>query len=457
MKLFKNFIFVAMSLILAPQANANSNDFVKALKDVIQGMDLNGAHQAQPIPNSVYENPNAGERATPGVDHVNNGAFTLYYIPQRLADLVRNSALCDVPQNGGCLVVEVDMLGHASAYYFAVAYESENTPLKYYRKEVDFSRFRNQVEYILDNQAVGSQIYSQVSKGPDYVRDYRYGTGTPNPVQEIVPEDRLEVPGDIRNRDLRERAEIKNAIIHGCPYVRNNEGKKIYFQQINRETGRSVGDSYTKKLCPSEEAVMRQTPVMTEISASEAAALEAEAEEIFRMGGKSFKEVRNNNVSAGMVTCYPIAKIEVKRPRVIVGVNLFWNPDRTKPDIQGKGKLLCYRDGKMTHRINMEMKYYYGPLGVALAIPEGTHYAAGLLSLGVAESPISLLTRKLPDGKLEIFREWVFLLGADLNLGVGIGADAVGFSSGVSKSQSLTLLAALPVKVCLVAVPHCLM
>ena len=169
---------------------------------------------------------------------------------------------------------------------------------------------------------------------------------------------------------------------------------------------------------------------MTEVTAAEAAALEAEAVEVFRRGKRDFHKVKAASIRAGMVTCYPIAKIEVKRPRVALGINFLWSPSRKKADIQGKGKLLCYRDGKMTHRINLEMKYFYGPLGLALGIPEGTHYAAGLLSIGVADGPIDLLTRKLPDGRLEIFREWVFLASAELNFGVGLGADAFGFSSG---------------------------
>ena len=423
MKLLKNFIFVAVSLILVPQANASNNEFVKAIKEVIQGMDLNGARVAEPISNRDYNR----------IVHGSKG-----YIPQRFIDLTTRSALCDVPQNGGCLVVETDLHAHATAYYLAVAYESKDSGLIWYRKEVDLRRFGAQVEYILNNQGVGSQLYSQVSNTPDLVRDYKYGVG--NPDRDNRSDDDIVRPVDPSNRDLVERAEIKNAILHGCPYVRGNDGKKVYFQKINRETGKTVGSSYTKKECPSEESVMKHTPVMTEISDREAATLEAEAEQIFRKGGKSFKEVRNSNVRAGMVTCYPIAKIEVKRPRVILGINLLWSPNRTKPDIHGKGKLLCYRDGKMTHRINMEMKYYYGPLGVALAIPEGTHYAAGLLSLGVAESPISLLTRKLPDGKLEIFREWVFLLGADLNFGVGIGAEAIGFSSGRQQKPIINII-----------------
>lgn len=447
MTFIRSLILVAMSLLIMPAVanekqdeaelvgkiaySSPENEFLKAIKEVIANIDLNGAASADILDNRVYN------RTMPAVVTIDKD-LTYHYIPKRVALLTINSALCDVPQNGGCLIVEKDMDGNPTAYYLGVAYTNINTVVKWFRKEVDKEKFADQIALILKHQGVDSQVYSQVSNTEDLIRDHKYA-GEPGDDKDRPDEDEDTDdddnttpvdPVDPSDQDAIEKAEIKNAILNGCPIVRDENGKAVMFQKRNKRTGRLIGRPYKKKICPQEAIVKKHLPIMTEVSAAEAAKLEKEAEEIFRKGNRSFKTVKSENINKGMVTCYPIAKIEVKRPRIAIGVNFMWSPTRKKPDIHGKGKLLCYKDGKMTHRINMEMKYFYGPIGAALAIPEGTHYAAGLLSIGVAESPISLLTRKLENGQLEIFREWVFVVSADLNFGVGLGANAFGFSSG---------------------------
>lgn len=400
MMLIKNLIYVAMSaLIMTPAIGAeilqaekqafmsrdSQSDYIKSVRKIFQAVDMDGAGEPIETDTKLYNTykPLSGYEVYEGKE--------IYRISSDVVAQVQESAHCDLEVVGACFVVEADMNNKATAYYFTVAYEENIDNIRIFRKEVDMGRLANEVQYLFDVENGKRTTYTQADPSTPLKREER----------KEVEKKRKEKEGT--EQDKAERAQIRYAI----------------------ENNKDIDPALLRK----------HLPIQTEISAAEAAELEREAIEVYRAGGKDFKEIRANGVQSGMMTCYPVGTLERQRGRFFIAFNALFR-NKMQPDLKGKGKLLCYNDGQLVVKINIEMKKY--GFGLGLAIPEGT-YKALSVGVGVASGPIDIITRKLPDGKLETFREWAFVLGVDAGFGVGGSLGLVGLSSGRQQAPLLSL------------------